>query len=127
MCCPVPITCCPALCAGKVPRYSFVHSFGRLVREQGLLGLWRGNTPYLLRHVPSISMSFAFKVCEGGLPCMTGAVWLERGDCSTQHSGGTPKLRKLQIATPFCFHRLLCKMPSKKPCHAVSCRSILNP
>lgn len=48
--------------AGKVPRYSFVHSFGRLAREQGLLALWRGNTPYLLRHVPSISMSFAFKV-----------------------------------------------------------------
>jgi hypothetical protein len=48
--------------AGKVPRYSFVHSFGRLAKEQGLLGLWRGNTPYLLRHVPSISMSFAFKV-----------------------------------------------------------------
>jgi hypothetical protein len=48
--------------AGKVPRYSFVHSFGRLAQEQGVLGLWRGNTPYLLRHVPSISMSFAFKV-----------------------------------------------------------------
>jgi hypothetical protein len=27
-----------------------------------VLALWRGNTPYLLRHVPSISMSFAFKV-----------------------------------------------------------------
>lgn len=53
---------CDCYPAGKVPRYSFVHSFGRLAREQGVLALWRGNTPYLLRHVPSISMSFAFKV-----------------------------------------------------------------
>lgn len=53
--------------SGKVPRYSFVHSFGRLAKEQGLLALWRGNTPYLLRHVPSISMSFAFKVCRSNL------------------------------------------------------------
>ncbi|WIA32419.1 hypothetical protein OEZ86_003242 [Tetradesmus obliquus] len=51
----------PRILSGKVPRYSFVHSFGRLAKEQGVLGLWRGNTPYLLRHVPSISMSFAFK------------------------------------------------------------------
>lgn len=59
---PTPPLFSVALAAGKVPRYSFVHSFGRLAREQGLLALWRGNTPYLLRHVPSISMSFAFKV-----------------------------------------------------------------
>lgn len=65
---PLPVLC-HSLAAGKVPRYSFVHSFGRLAREQGLLALWRGNTPYLLRHVPSISMSFAFKVRAGGFFC----------------------------------------------------------
>jgi hypothetical protein len=59
---PLITPCHCVLSAGKVPRYSFVHSFGRLAREQGVLGLWRGNTPYLMRHVPSISMSFAFKV-----------------------------------------------------------------
>ena len=56
--------------AGKVARYSFAHSFARLLREQGPAGLWRGNTPYLLRHVPSIALSFAFKdaIREAMLP-----------------------------------------------------------
>ena len=47
--------------SGRVPRYSFVAAFARLLREQGPSGLWRGNTPYLLRHVPSIALSFTLK------------------------------------------------------------------
>ncbi|KAG1661177.1 hypothetical protein FOA52_002629 [Chlamydomonas sp. UWO 241] len=30
-------------------------------REIGLAGLWRGNLPYMLRHVPSTSLSFSLK------------------------------------------------------------------
>jgi hypothetical protein len=47
--------------AGKVKRYAFAQSFSRLLKEQGPAGLWRGNTPYLLRHVPSVALSFTFK------------------------------------------------------------------
>lgn len=44
-----------------MPRYKFFTTFGRLAREQGMMSLWRGNLPYQLRHVPSITISFAFK------------------------------------------------------------------
>jgi hypothetical protein len=44
-----------------VARYSFTQAFRRLLHEQGLVGLWRGNVPYLLRHVPSIALSFTIK------------------------------------------------------------------
>lgn len=46
---------------GKVARYSFALSFRRLLLEQGVSGLWRGNAPYLMRHVPSVAMSFTLK------------------------------------------------------------------
>ena len=51
----------PDVLSGRVARYGFAHAFGRLVREQGLPGLWRGNTPYLLRHVPSVALSLSLK------------------------------------------------------------------
>lgn len=56
--CPLPHTPLPPPVAppppGRVPRYSLFTAFTRLAREQGVAGLWRGNAPYLLRHVPSI-------------------------------------------------------------------------
>jgi solute carrier family 25 (adenine nucleotide translocator) protein 4/5/6/31 len=60
----------PHILSGRVPRYSFTKAFARLLREQGPAGLWRGNTPYLLRHVPSIALSFTIKdaLREGLLP-----------------------------------------------------------
>mmetsp|Transcript_28375 Transcript_28375/g.62380 ORF Transcript_28375/g.62380 Transcript_28375/m.62380 type:complete len:401 (+) Transcript_28375:162-1364(+) len=48
----------PEVQTGKVSRYTFWNSFPRLAREQGLLSLWRGNMPYMLRHVPSTTLSF---------------------------------------------------------------------
>lgn len=51
----------PHIRSGNVPRFSFLKSFGRLIREQGFASLWQGNMPYVLRHTPSITMSFAFK------------------------------------------------------------------
>ena len=42
-------------------RYTIVDSVPRLLREGGVRELWRGNGAYMLRHVPSTTLSFAFK------------------------------------------------------------------
>jgi solute carrier family 25 (mitochondrial adenine nucleotide translocator), member 4/5/6/31 len=53
----------PAVLAGTTRRFRFFSAFGRLLREHGgsPSGLWHGATPYLLRHIPSVSISFAAK------------------------------------------------------------------
>lgn len=94
----------PRILSGKVPRYSFVHSFGRLAREQGLLALWRGNTPYLLRHVPSISMSFAFKdAFKQWLPRPDAAVRPWGALASNAAAGAAAGALSLAIVYPFEF------------------------
>lgn len=51
----------PKVLSNEIPRYNFLNTFQRLTKEQGILSLWRGNTPYLLRHIPGTSLGFAFK------------------------------------------------------------------
>ena len=53
----------PAVISGQTRRFHFASAFGRLLREHGgrPIGLWHGCTPYLLRHIPSVSISFAAK------------------------------------------------------------------
>ncbi|KAG2426338.1 hypothetical protein HXX76_013095 [Chlamydomonas incerta] len=51
----------PLITSGQVKRYSIVDSVPRLLREGGVRELWRGNGAYMLRHVPSTTLSFAFK------------------------------------------------------------------
>jgi solute carrier family 25 (adenine nucleotide translocator) protein 4/5/6/31 len=46
------------LCAGQVQRYTFGGAVPRLLREGGVAALWHGNTSYMLRHVPSTTLSF---------------------------------------------------------------------
>jgi hypothetical protein len=41
----------PEVQSGKRARYVFTTSFVRLAKEQGVLSLWRGNFPYMLRWV----------------------------------------------------------------------------
>ncbi|KIZ05224.1 ADP,ATP carrier protein [Monoraphidium neglectum] len=69
----------PAILSGKVKRYAFAQSFSRLLKEQGPAGLWRGNTPYLLRHVPSVALSFTFKdaLRDALLPSTVGGLLFE--------------------------------------------------
>jgi solute carrier family 25 (adenine nucleotide translocator) protein 4/5/6/31 len=45
----------------QVKRYRVLSAVPRLVREGGVRDLWRGSGPYMLRHVPSTTLSFAFK------------------------------------------------------------------
>ncbi|KAF6261356.1 mitochondrial carrier domain-containing protein [Scenedesmus sp. NREL 46B-D3] len=94
----------PRILSGKVPRYSFVHSFGRLAREQGVLGLWRGNTPYLLRHVPSISMSFAFKdAFREALPCYDASSSPFSALAANAAAGAAAGALSLAVVYPFEF------------------------
>ncbi|KAF8071291.1 ADP,ATP carrier protein [Scenedesmus sp. PABB004] len=94
----------PRIISGKVPRYSFVHSFGRLAREQGVLGLWRGNTPYLLRHVPSISMSFAFKdAFREALPRVDAAARPAAALAVNAAAGAAAGALSLALVYPFEF------------------------
>eukprot|EP00198_Chlamydomonas_reinhardtii_P002035 XP_001691371.1 ADP/ATP carrier protein [Chlamydomonas reinhardtii] len=51
----------PLITSGQVRRYTIVDSVPRLLREGGVRELWRGNGAYMLRHVPSTTLSFAFK------------------------------------------------------------------
>ncbi|GFR52791.1 hypothetical protein Agub_g15410, partial [Astrephomene gubernaculifera] len=51
----------PLVLSGQVKRYTVVDAVPRLLREGGLRELWRGNAAYMLRHVPSTTLSFAFK------------------------------------------------------------------
>ena len=48
----------PDIKNGHRPRYAFVTSFGRLIKEQGVLSLWHGNSAWLLRRLPSTTLSF---------------------------------------------------------------------
>ncbi|GIL52841.1 hypothetical protein Vafri_8605 [Volvox africanus] len=45
----------------QVRRYRVMTAVPRLIREGGARELWRGNGAYMLRHVPSTTLSFAFK------------------------------------------------------------------
>lgn len=94
----------PHILSGKVQRYSFTKSFARLLREQGPTGLWRGNTPYLLRHVPSIAMSFTFKdaMRDALLPRFSsGGAWAVLAVNTV--SGGTAGAVSLALVYPFEF------------------------
>jgi len=52
----------PDIVSGKIPRYSGVISTGgRLVKEQGLNSLWRGNLANVIRYFPTQAFNFAFK------------------------------------------------------------------
>ncbi|KAJ9511333.1 hypothetical protein QJQ45_029745 [Haematococcus lacustris] len=51
----------PEFKSGRLPKFRFTTSFARITREQGVSSLWRGCLPYMLRHVPSTTLSFAFK------------------------------------------------------------------
>lgn len=92
----------PAILSGRVKRYAFTQAFARLLREQGVAGLWRGNTPYLLRHVPSVAMSFTFKdaIRQALLPQVSssGAVLAVNAA-----AGGAAGALALAIVYPFEF------------------------
>ncbi|KXZ54560.1 hypothetical protein GPECTOR_4g625 [Gonium pectorale] len=47
--------------SGQVARYSVLGAVPRLLREGGPPELWRGAAAYMARHVPSTTLSFAFK------------------------------------------------------------------
>jgi solute carrier family 25 (adenine nucleotide translocator) protein 4/5/6/31 len=53
----------PAVLLGSTRRFHFLSAFSRLLAQHGgkPIGLWHGCTPYLLRHIPSVSVSFAAK------------------------------------------------------------------
>lgn len=53
----------PDVLSGRTRRFKFLSAFGRLLREHGgrPSGLWHGCSPYLARHIPSVSVSFAAK------------------------------------------------------------------
>ncbi|KAG2490693.1 hypothetical protein HYH03_010854 [Edaphochlamys debaryana] len=51
----------PLIINGQVPRYTVLGAAPRLLREGGLRELWRGNAAYMARHIPSTTLSFAFK------------------------------------------------------------------
>ncbi|GLI59946.1 hypothetical protein VaNZ11_001998 [Volvox africanus] len=51
----------PLITSGQVRRYRVMTAVPRLAREGGVRELWRGNGAYMLRHVPSTTLSFAFK------------------------------------------------------------------
>ncbi|EFJ52023.1 ADP/ATP carrier protein, probably mitochondrial, partial [Volvox carteri f. nagariensis] len=53
----------PLITSGQASRTSAADmcAVPRLVREGGVRELWRGNGAYMLRHVPSTTLSFAFK------------------------------------------------------------------
>ncbi|GBF99816.1 hypothetical protein Rsub_12569 [Raphidocelis subcapitata] len=95
----------PRIVSGSIARYSFVASFARLLREQGPSGLWRGNTPYLLRHVPSIALSFTLKdgLREALLPLVgeSGTGW--RVLAVNALSGGLAGVVSLALVYPFEF------------------------
>ncbi|PNH05639.1 ADP,ATP carrier protein, partial [Tetrabaena socialis] len=51
----------PLVVSGVVRRYTVLDALPRLLKDGGLRELWRGNAAYMLRHVPSTTLSFAFK------------------------------------------------------------------
>lgn len=52
----------PDIVSGKMPRYKGVISTGgRLIQEQGLNSLWRGNLANVIRYFPTQAFNFAFK------------------------------------------------------------------
>ncbi|GLC33503.1 hypothetical protein PLESTB_000082100 [Pleodorina starrii] len=51
----------PLIKSGQVRPYRVLSAVPRLVQEGGVRDLWRGNAAYMLRHVPSTTLSFAFK------------------------------------------------------------------
>lgn len=51
----------PLVVSGAFRRYTVMDALPRLVHEGGVQNLWRGCPAYMLRHVPSTTLSFAFK------------------------------------------------------------------
>lgn len=48
--------------SGEIPRYNgVVDCFKRIVKEEGVAALWRGNFSDLYRYFPNQALSFAFK------------------------------------------------------------------
>ncbi len=43
------------------PYKGIINCFSRLVKSEGILSLWRGNLPNVIRYFPSQSLNFAFK------------------------------------------------------------------
>lgn len=42
----------------------------RIVREEGILSLWRGNGSSVLRYYPSVALNFSLKVSNPSHPCL---------------------------------------------------------
>lgn len=58
----------PDIASGNVPRYSGIRNcFVRVIREQGLPSLWRGNLPNVLRYFPTAAFNFSFNAAFEGL------------------------------------------------------------
>jgi len=52
----------PRIKSGEIPRYTgIINCFSRVVAEQGLVSLWRGNFANVLRYFPTQAFNFAFK------------------------------------------------------------------
>jgi len=85
----------PAVASGNIARFTLPNVVARIVSEQGVAGLWRGLTPYVLRRVPSTSLSFSFKdallqVLPGGPSAAGGGGSMQGGGTggSMQGEGG---------------------------------------
>ena len=52
----------PLIKSGQIPRYTgVVNCFTRVIAEQGMASLWRGNTANVIRYFPTQALNFAFK------------------------------------------------------------------
>jgi len=52
----------PRIKSGEIPRYTgIMNCFSRVVAEQGMVSLWRGNLANVIRYFPTQAFNFAFK------------------------------------------------------------------
>jgi len=97
----------PKIISGEVPRYTgIVNCFTRVVAEQGVFSLWRGNVVNVLRYFPTQAFNFAFKdTIKGLFPKYSSKTDFWKFFAVNMASGGLAGAGSLTIVYPLDYAR----------------------